>query len=549
MSARLAFVEDTARLTDVPLGFDIVALDPFVALAAPSAISLDAHLDDAELEALGEVTFERVDAMCAAMDASARWHVQQLKELFDGLLVRALGASRLAESVGVREALLLVRAGSLSAEMLPSVLERAGARVRSIPAAGRPATASARPSQGMLAGSRVRVRRALRRRRPRILCLDEQYNLPALREALRARGADPLLWLPPTPKVQSATVRDDSALQPLLRIAGVDLWPGAQRHLTELRDHTLFADAAALRAAAIAIARDRPDALLASTYASPLAKAAATAARAAGVPSIVMRHGELGIRDVPLMRFNDLDVVDHALCWGSWEAAFIERRPLRPVETQVVGAPMIEQAATRAPSRAALRREFGVGECDRVAMLVTTSLSGEGWYAGRSVPFDLSHARHQIGLAEALISVDGLRVFVKEQADDGPLAAWGRTTGPGSAIDFLHGRSFAELVNFADVTVLDFPSTTLVQALCGTARVVVVRHPITAWEPGVLEHLEHHGVRVVAPKDLAETVLREHGGDVAYSPDALEPLAASGPGTAAGRAAEAVLEIATRRRR
>lgn len=549
MSARLAFVEDQARLNEVPPGFDIVALDPFVALAAPSAISLDAHLDDTELEALGEVTFERVDAVCAAMDASARWHMQRLKELVDGLLLRALGASRLAESAGIGEVLLLVGAGSLSAEMFPPVLERAGVRVRALPAPGRPPTDSARPSRGMLAGSSTRVRRALHRRRPWILCLDDQYNLPAVRDALRARGADPLLWLPPAARATSSPPRLDVVLEPLLQVAGVDLWPGVQRRLSELREHSLPADAAALRAAEIAVARDRPDALLGSTYASPLAKAAATAARAAGVPSIVMRHGELGIRDLPLMRFNDLDVVDHALCWGSWEAAFIEHRALRPVEAHVVGAPMIEESAAHAPARAALRRELGIGGRDRVAMLVTTSLSGEGWYAGRSVPFDLSHARHQIALAEALLSVDGLRVVVKEQADDGPLSAWAKTTGAGSAIDFIHGRPFAELVNLADVTVLDFPSTTLVQALCGTARVVVVRHPITVWEPGVLEHLERNGVRVVAPENLAETVRREHGVDVAYSPEALEPLSASGPGTAADRAAEAVLEIARRRRR
>ncbi|MGH3050039.1 MAG: hypothetical protein ACRDLK_07765, partial [Gaiellaceae bacterium] len=107
---------------------------------------------------------------------------------------------------------------------------------------------------------------------------------------------------------------------------------------------------------------------------------------------------------------------------------------------------------------------------------------------------------------------------------------------------------FVDAIHLADAVVLDLPSTTLVQALHGSARIYVVRNPITAWEPGVIEHLEAHGVRFAAVSELPR-VLREDlaagllDGPTSYSPEAREPLLAHGQGTAAERAADAILHI------
>ena len=551
MSGRLAFVDDPTRLSEVPSGFDVVALDPFVELAAPDAIPLDRHLDDLELERLGEETLERTLSLCTAIDdasalgpLTARWRFQELKTHLDGLLVRTLGATRIVEGGAVDEALLLIAADTLDSEALVPALAGAGIATRIVSAPRGYDHPSVRPG-GALSAARTRARRALRRRRPRILCLDEQYNVPAVVEALRERGADPMLWLPPRHKQPHLRGNDLRRLAPLFRIAGVDLWPAAQTALSRLWEEQLPRDAAAFAAATNAIRRDRPDALLASTYAAPAAKAAATAARFAGIPTLVTRHGELGTRDLPVMRFNDLDVVEWALCWGTWEAEFVARHALRPVQTVVVGAPMIETAARAAPPREEIRAELGVDERDSVALFVPTSMTAESWFAGRSVPFDLSHARHQIAVVEQLLADGRFRVMVKEHtADEGPLQFWASRTG--ASVTFVRGRSYSDLIHLADVTVLDFPSTTLAQALAGTSRVVVVRHPVTTWEPGVVDHLEQHGVPLVSVAGLAAELRR---GEAAPRPhDALEPLVASGAGTAADRAADAVLEVATRSR-
>ena len=558
MASRVAFVDDPALLADVPTGFNVVALQPSVALTAPDdVLPLDLYLDDMELEGLGAETFERLLEACALLDGalqhsgagvSTRWRLHQLKAVWDGLLACALGAVRHVQAFDADEALLLVRRGSLADRVLPSVLAAEGVTVRVAGAV--PADRAVRSDEqggGRLGSISTRMRHALRRRRPRILCLDYRYGVPPIAAALRARGADTLLWLPPQGRARPLSLPDISELAPLFRLSGVDLWPAASAYLREVLERDVTHDVAAFHAATATVRRDRPDAILASTFAAPEAKAAATAARAAGVPSVAARHGELAIRELPLGMYQDCDVADWILCWGEWEADLARRQAPRPVNTVVVGAPTIEREVAEMPSRSAVRAELGLGSDELIALFVPTGLSGEDWFAGRRAPTDLSYVRHQIAVATELLAVAGLHVVAKEQAvGAGPLEQWARLSD--IALDVIADRPFAQVVNAADAIVLDFPSTTLVQALHGRARVYVVRHPVTAWAPGVLQHLERHGVRV-APASEIGRVLRADiesgllGTPAVYPPDAYEPLVASGPGTAAERAAEALIRI------
>jgi hypothetical protein len=555
----LAFVAEPHRLAEVPDGYAIVACEPSVAIEAGSrgldVLPLDARLDELELEELGAESHERVLAICERIDAlcgggsQAGWRFQELKTIYDGLLWQGIGARRLAEASGSDEALLLLRCDSLAASILPSVLADSGVAVRPEFAApaGEPRRSPPRPrAADRVAAAVVGLRRRRRGPRPRVLCLDERYSIPPLAAMLRRRGADVLLWLP-TPRAAGRTGACDlSPLAPLFQLSGVDLWPAAEPALRHLAAGERRADEAALQAARVAIRRDRPDVLLASTYAAPAAKAAAVAAREAGVPTVVARHGELAIRRLPVMVYNDLDVVDHVLCWGDWEAAFSGRYAPRPVRTHVVGAPMIEEAVAAAPARAEIRERLGLGD-ERIVLLAPTALSGDEWFLGRRAPTDLAYVRHQIALVEELLGVGGVRLVVKEHATgEGPLEAWARSRG--LRMTFLHGLPFVELIHAADAIVLDFPSTTLVQALHGSARVYVVRHPVTAWEPGVLEHLAHHGVQAADGAGIAAALRTDLAAGLldastSFPRPAREPLIASGPGTAAERAAEVVMDI------
>lgn len=172
-------------------------------------------------------------------------------------------------------------------------------------------------------------------------------------------------------------------------------------------------------------------------------------------------------------------------------------------------------------------------------------LDGEHWYVSRRAPTDIVHLRQQLLVLRALAAQQRFLPLVKEHPavpEPSLLARWAEHELPGR-IRFLYGRTFADLVQLADVVVVDYPSTALVQVLFGSARVVVVDDPVSVWEPGVREHLEAHGVVFVRPGQLAaglEVLDLRRGG---YSRDAREPLLASGAGSAAERVARAVVAI------
>src|SRR5207253_3034107 len=122
-------------------------------------------------------------------------------------------------------------------------------------------------------------------------------------------------------------------------------------------------------------ARMRPAIAVASMVALPEQKAAAHALRRAGVPVVVNRHGELGSRHVPIVAYQDVEAVDYALCWGSWEQEWVKRHAPRPVQTRLVGSPQVELAVASAPGRAAARSSLGLSADARVALYVPTGLS------------------------------------------------------------------------------------------------------------------------------------------------------------------------------
>jgi hypothetical protein len=557
--ARLAFVDEPARLAEVPPEFTVVAVDPLVELATTDAVPLDAQLEDMEVEALGAQTLERVVAACElidqrgarARDVSMHWRLRELKALYDGALLAGLGATRLVALLEPDEALLLLRPGSAAARIVPEVLQANGVVTRFGPSKVPAAAPTRSQRSGRVAALRLRVERMARRARPRILCLDNAYSMPAIAAALRGRGADVRLWLPPLRRPHPRVAQVPDGLPDLFCLAGIDVWPAFADGLLALIERGTPGDEAAFDAACAAIRRDRPDALLGSVFETMAAKAAASAARRLGIAAITAGHGQVGAFADPVIAGSvDLDTVDWALCWGAWHERFVERYAPRPVHTVVVGSPMIEEGAAGASARVDIRRAIGLADDLPLVLLVVTGVSDDGWFAGRHTPSDLSLVRHQVTLLEQLLAVGGVRVAVKEHpmwSDAGPLEIWARRCG--APVTFIKGREFSDLINLADATVLDFASTTLVQALYGSAHVYVVDHPVIAWEPGVIEHLERHTVRVVPPAELGRVI----GYDLAsgflsrpasYPQDAREPLLASGEGTAASRAADAVMRIA-----
>ena len=521
--------------------------------------ALEDGLDVAEIEKLGEATFARVERLCALLDelegsspgrTPARWHFFGLKLLHDSLWLRALLLDRWFDRAPV-ESIVSFAADTVYARMLPVAAGARGIPHRTLPSA-EPRSNATPPMRRVAVRPRFgrqMLARGSRTRRARILALDVNYSIPAIAAELERRGEPVRLLVLPEPVWAPRTaVWHAAEAQPEIRgffaWRGVDYWPAAAPALREIVERGCAEALAFFDVAAAHFRKVRPRALLLSVAAHPDQRAVCAAAASEGIPAIVARHGELGLRDVALVRYQDADVVSHALCWGSFEAAWLDRVVGARVETRVVGSPYADAAAS-APPRESVRVELGIPPERLVVLYVPQVGAGDDWYVSRRIPPDVVYVRSQQEIIRALASQERFDVVVKDHlAASDALARWCEHELPGR-VRFLR-MPFSDVVNLADAVVVDYPSTALVQALHGRGVVLVSEDPISDWAPGVREHLSAHGVGFVPVEELARTLAGVELRTEPYPPPARAPLLAGEPGAAATRLADAVLEIALR---
>lgn len=565
----LAFAETAAEAAAVPQGCAIVALTPRAQVELIRAERPFRRPDDyvgwEEIETIGEANFAAVERIADAVDdlaaahlaaarthelRPARWHFMQLKQIVDGVSIGAFRLRAILER-DRPESVLRFAAGSRTARVLDALVPDAAVLSEPPPPARPSERAAAAPRPRLLDRVLARARRGRDRGQP-VLLLDPGYSTPLVARELARRGQPTRFLQRPvadTGRLEElwSAVAGDARIRGELLRDGVDLWPAAEPELREIVAAGIPGAVGVFEHARREMLRVAPAAALAAGAASARKRAACEAARSLGIPVVIARHGEYGARAIPMTTYQDPEAADVILCWGEWEAANLARHAGRPVETVVVGSPMVEEAVQAAPPREEIRALLGVEPDERVAVYASGTLAGDEWYASRLRLDDSMHFTRRVEITTALAAIPDLAVLVKAHPADRPDPVEGAKLGPSVRVVYEPSR-FSELVNLADVVVLDSTGTTIAQALFGVAPVVVVDHPLYAWEPGVREHLSQHGVTFTSVADLAGAVEQARS-DRATAAAAREPIVASGPESAAVRAARAVVEIASRERR
>jgi hypothetical protein len=564
---RLAFATDSRRAAEIDAECRIVAFEPHAQVTLERSgrefSRPEDYVDPAELERLGLENFALVEALCHLLDElceqhisavrsrglrPATWHFMELKPLYDRLSQRAFELRRILEHERPEEAVWF--ADEHDGRLLDVLVPELGISARRLDVSPQVST---EPQGVALRSTAVRTIRRFRRRfrtrgDVRVLCALSGYSVPSIARELRRLGHEAVDWpalrqAPAAPDLGAlhAAVEQDEAVRRAFVWEELDYWAAGWPRLRRLLDEAVTE---ALRADAEAVAvfaATRPHVLLTPVAAMLREKTICAAAAAAGIPVLVSRHGELGMRAAPMVAHQDVESVDWSLCWGRWEQEWTKRYARRHVETVVVGAPMIEEAVAHAPARSRIRRRLGVREDERVVLYLPTNLSHRDWYSGRRMPPDSVYFRQQQDAVRALAGLAGLRLVVKEHPAyrPTPLARWCDGL---SEVEVIYEPTFASLINFADLVVLDAPSTSLVQALFGDAPIYVLDNPVFAWEPGVVDHLRAHGVAFSTHATLADDI----GAAAArgpYSQEARDPLAFGGDGLSARRAAQAIVAI------
>jgi hypothetical protein len=599
----IAIVERQEDLALPGADVRVVAATAGVVAAAPGLDRVDAHADQAAIEALGERTIEDALEIADAIDGHVRaalgdpllrpgrWHVFFLKILIDALVVRATVCDRVLADLRPTGLVSVRRDPASSPALLVDPDEglwdaalAAVAAVRGVPHLRLPPLQAPQPPAPSPPGLRDRaVRTAGRARllsagrlRPRrgagVLLLDLAYGSPDVAAALLRLGRPVWAWAPgealrplhrmsPGAPVAASGELDPAALDaawsavaadPRVRTpfaAGdVDLWALAAPRLEGLVRRGLPRTAVVQREARAAVRASGARAVLASVAAYPDQKAALEGAAAEGAATVVTRHGEVGLYDNPTVALEDVDTVGWALAWGEREAAWVARASRAGTRPVVTGSPFLEREASRALSRRAGRRRLGVARDEALVLFVPTGFNGNLWHAPGRIPLDTAYLRHLHDVLVSLAALRGCRVALKA-----PPGEQGRplidAIASGPDVQVLRAPPFGRLVHLADAVVIDTPSTAFAQALGGSARIYLSGTAVTRWAPGVAEELEAESIAVTAGAAVARRVAADLAAGLLARPAPPRPRAVAawldGTGCPPGAASCAAAAVAT----
>lgn len=200
-----------------------------------------------------------------------------------------------------------------------------------------------------------------------------------------------------------------------------------------------------------------------------------SAAQAQGIPVFTWQHGGINayIR-FPMLRYSDLAAADDYLCWGEGSVQYVRTAF---AGWTVSGKPPAEPRAVSSPALMAVRTRCAMPPAtDRPRVLwVSSAFSGESRYFSGSLYPDIGYFALQRRLVNVLAECEGIQPRIRLYPwnhEPSPLREIIGRKGLGSALDI--NPSLGESLAQADVVVIDYPSTTLLQSVASFAQIAVL---------------------------------------------------------------------------
>jgi hypothetical protein len=343
---------------------------------------------------------------------------------------------------------------------------------------------------GIRAGVRLVLDRRLGGKRPTVLVLLPSPDIDALEASGAARKSFRWTGWESAPSAGSSdalsrsldaawtAARDEPAVRAPWVVDGVDCWPYVEGRMQSLAVNVVPDLLRAYESTARQLDRSGASLMLTGTTFSYRHRAAVRAAWNADVPVVMHQHGGgHGFMERPAQWLTDVAWTDVFAVWGDGVADYFERRkPIVPMAKPLlaaVGSPRLENIFNR---RDAVHRELR-GTLN--VLYAPTSLAG----AARHGPYahypDVFHAGLERRIVDTVCAAPGVRLTLKMPTRDAsgdrvpdPLPDYVAERGYGTCTVVRDG-GFVDHLADADLIVVDWPSTVLLQAL-STDRPVLV---------------------------------------------------------------------------
>lgn len=309
------------------------------------------------------------------------------------------------------------------------------------------------------------------------------YNWDRSREELRAHGIGNIAWMRddidywlmgPKPEMVSHAamekLRVDKGFRSLFVFNGIDLFSMLEARISYLAEKLVPACCAAYDEAAATMKEEGCRALLAAHLATCTAKSAAQAARNLGVLVVGWQHGgSYGYADHPMVPYIDMMNADFVLLFGNGVVEKFEKGGRK------FGAKLVPIGSASLDS---MPKAAQAKELEKTVLYATTNFCQNFIYASLPPVYsDNLMWKTQKEILDVLGRQDDCDVLVKTHASfayrETPLREYAQAQGFKNCRFVKDEASFGRLLSESGIVAIDFPSTTLLEALTSSKPVFV----------------------------------------------------------------------------
>jgi hypothetical protein len=328
----------------------------------------------------------------------------------------------------------------------------------------------------------------------KVLLFGSGYNWDDCREELASVGIDPIFirfwdnletWIEIANKFDTDNLpnvwkelKSDKEFLKLFVKNNVDFLPVLEERIRFLIECISLACISAYEKTVEAVKKRGIKAFLASNFASPTSRSAAQAARNFNIPVVSWQHGNYGYMDQPMVIYYDMTCPDFHFVFGEGVAVKYESSAKRfGAQLIPVGSPSLELLNKKRTSKK-VEKLLSLPRKEKVILYVSTNFYQNNLYISFPPPFsDNQLWRTQKGILDVLAKHHNYSIIVKMHPNpiyrESPMRMYAKERGFSNCRFIIDECSFTDLIPFADLLIIDFPSTTLLEALTTSKPIFV----------------------------------------------------------------------------
>jgi hypothetical protein len=341
-----------------------------------------------------------------------------------------------------------------------------------------------------------RLKSGLRASKSQVLLFGAGYNWDDCREELQSVGISPVFiriwdnleyWISKqsSDKVDIDTLHNvweglqtDDEFRKFFIWGNVNFFPGLEERLRFLIERLTLACLNAYKETTETLKKRKVKALLAPTFASCTSRSASQAARNSNIPVVTWQHGGFGYMDYPMAIHTDLMSSDVCFVFGEGVVKKYAREAKRFGTRLVpIGSPSLETLYQMSrPNKA--KKFVKLTLRKKVVLYVTTNLLQNTLHVSFPPPYSDNNIWHtQRTILGILAKHNDHTTIVKTHPNpicrDSPMRLYSKENKFKNCQFVRDECAFTDLLPIADLLVIDFPSTTLLQALTTSKPIFV----------------------------------------------------------------------------